>query len=205
MRKSRRKSLLRVGAFSERVGAMLFRPLSGAFGDWLKCHRKDVLDINQLEFADAVGCSVNTIQSYEQNRYRPSKTTAERIAQILHYPDTPSFVIFARQKQARKGVAGYEQSSVSVREAIVEVSTYAGVFGVQHAPAQAPLAILKEAEAHYWMQCGPLLLHEFFGELVALPTTLSGWTRLAEVTQEVQHTREATQTRIRAVLTGEML
>ena len=180
---------------------MHFRSLSGLFGNWLKCHRKDVLDISQLEFADAVSCSVSTIQSYEQNRYQPSKEMAERIAHFLEYPDTHRFVVFARQKQAKKDMSGFLQSSAeSDYEAVIEASTYMRVVGMPHTSVEALSATLEEAEAHYWKQWEPLLLHQFFGELVASPTTINGWTELAEITNGVQKVREAAKAQIQIVL-----
>lgn len=78
---------------------MSFTPLVGSFGQWLKRHRETNLDMTQAAFANAVLCSIATIQSYEQGRVAPSKEAAQRIAEFIAYPNIEEFVRFARQNR----------------------------------------------------------------------------------------------------------
>ena len=161
---------------------MRFHTLRGSFGDWLKHHRKNELDITQRQFAYKVGCSVSTIESYEQNRFPPSKAMAQRIAEVLTYPDIQTFVAFARQRQARSDTSGLVASVMTFEMASQRVA-------VSHTLGMVVCTTPEEAEAYYWARYGSHLLHLFFGEQVALPKTVEGWAILAEATGEVQQAR----------------
>jgi tetratricopeptide (TPR) repeat protein len=56
-----------------------------SFGDWLK-ERRQSLDLTQKDLADWLGYSLVAIQKIEQNRRRPSKEIAKRLAEVLDIP-----------------------------------------------------------------------------------------------------------------------
>ncbi|MBK9710306.1 MAG: tetratricopeptide repeat protein [Kouleothrix sp.] len=56
-----------------------------AFGQRVKQYRKD-LDLTQEDFAERVGCSIETVSKIERGERRPSKQVAERMAQVLELP-----------------------------------------------------------------------------------------------------------------------
>jgi class 3 adenylate cyclase/DNA-binding XRE family transcriptional regulator len=68
-----------------------------SFGTWLKRRRK-ALDLTQADLARLVGCAVVSIRKIEADEQRPSRQTAERLAQHLHIAaeDQATFVQFAR-------------------------------------------------------------------------------------------------------------
>jgi predicted ATPase/transcriptional regulator with XRE-family HTH domain len=68
-----------------------------SFGAWLKRRRK-ALDLTQAALARLVGCAVVSIRKIEADEQRPSRQTAERLAQHLQIaPDEQAtFVQFAR-------------------------------------------------------------------------------------------------------------
>jgi DNA-binding XRE family transcriptional regulator len=53
-----------------------------SFGAWLKRRRK-ALDLTQAALARLVGCAVVSIRKIEADEQRPSRQTAERLAQHL--------------------------------------------------------------------------------------------------------------------------
>src|SRR5215210_9445663 len=55
------------------------------FSAWLKQRRKE-LDLTQLEVAERVGCSEDTIRKVEAGTRRLSKQVAELLAEVLHVP-----------------------------------------------------------------------------------------------------------------------
>src|SRR5262245_52819319 len=67
------------------------------FGAWLKRRRK-ALDLTQADLARLVGCAVVSIRKIEADEQRPSRQTAERLAQHLQIPpeEQATFVQFAR-------------------------------------------------------------------------------------------------------------
>jgi predicted ATPase/transcriptional regulator with XRE-family HTH domain len=67
------------------------------FGTWLKDRRKE-LDLTQLDLADSVGCSEDTIQKIERGERRPSKQVAELLADYFQIPaeQREVFLQFAR-------------------------------------------------------------------------------------------------------------
>jgi len=67
------------------------------FGNWLRSRRK-ALDLTQFDLADQVGCSVITIRKIETDVRRPSKQTAERLADVLAImaEERAEFIAFAR-------------------------------------------------------------------------------------------------------------
>jgi predicted ATPase/DNA-binding XRE family transcriptional regulator/Tfp pilus assembly protein PilF len=69
-----------------------------SFGAWLKRRRK-ALDLTQADLARLVGCAVVSIRKIEADEQRPSRQTAERLAQHLQIaPDAQAtFVQFARR------------------------------------------------------------------------------------------------------------
>src|SRR5215207_2199377 len=68
-----------------------------SFGVWLKRRRK-ALDLTQEALARLVGCAVVSIRKIEADEQRPSRQTAERLAQQLQIPleQQATFVQFAR-------------------------------------------------------------------------------------------------------------
>ncbi len=68
-----------------------------SFGAWLKLRRK-ALDLTQEALARLVGCSAVSIRKIEADEQRPSRQTAERLAQHLQIPleEQATFVQFAR-------------------------------------------------------------------------------------------------------------
>src|SRR5438128_7135442 len=68
-----------------------------SFGAWLKRRRK-ALDLTQADLARLVGCAVVSIRKIEADEQRPSRQTAERLAQHLQIPpeEQATFVQFAR-------------------------------------------------------------------------------------------------------------
>jgi predicted ATPase/transcriptional regulator with XRE-family HTH domain len=67
------------------------------FGDWLR-HRRKAGDLTQDELARQVGCSTIALRKMEAEERRPSKQTAERMAEILGISpeERPAFIRFAR-------------------------------------------------------------------------------------------------------------
>ena len=67
------------------------------FGQLLKQLRKDY-GLTQEDFAEQVGCSIETISKIERGERRPSKQVAERMAQVLDVPvaERVAFVRMAR-------------------------------------------------------------------------------------------------------------
>ena len=67
------------------------------FGQLLKQLRKDY-GLTQEDFAEQVGCSIETISKIERGERRPSKQVAERMAQVLDVPvaERAAFVRMAR-------------------------------------------------------------------------------------------------------------
>ena len=74
-----------------------------SFGPWLQQHRK-VLGLTQVELAQRVGCSKETIRNFESDERRPSRAMAERLASCLGFSaDQQSiFVQFARSKSGNQ-------------------------------------------------------------------------------------------------------
>src|SRR5689334_12936433 len=68
-----------------------------SFGTWLKRRRK-ALDLTQADLARLVGCAVVSIRKIEAGEQRPSRQTAERLAQHLQIAleEQATFVQFAR-------------------------------------------------------------------------------------------------------------
>ncbi len=68
-----------------------------SFGAWLKQRRK-ALDLTQADLARLVGCAVVSIRKIEADEQRPSRQTAERLAQHLQIAphEQATFVQFAR-------------------------------------------------------------------------------------------------------------
>jgi transcriptional regulator with XRE-family HTH domain len=68
-----------------------------SFGAWLKRRRK-ALDLTQADLARLVGCAVVSIRKIEADEQRPSRQTAERIAQHLQIApeEQATFVQVAR-------------------------------------------------------------------------------------------------------------
>src|SRR5262245_62120801 len=68
-----------------------------SFGAWLKRRRK-ALDLTQADLARLVGCAVVSIRKIEADEQRPSRQTAERLAQHLQIAphEQATFVQFAR-------------------------------------------------------------------------------------------------------------
>ena len=68
-----------------------------SFGRWLKRLRAD-LDLTQETLADTAGCAPQTIRSFESGARRPSRELAERLADVLHVPQSQraEFVRLAR-------------------------------------------------------------------------------------------------------------
>src|SRR5215212_11824198 len=68
-----------------------------SFGAWLKRRRK-ALDLTQADLARLVGCAVVSIRKIEADEQRPSRQTAERLAQQLQIAphEQATFVQFAR-------------------------------------------------------------------------------------------------------------
>src|SRR5215207_62479 len=68
-----------------------------SFGAWLKRRRK-ALDLTQADLARLVGCAVVSIRKIEADEQRPSRQTAERLAQHLQLAadEHATFVQFAR-------------------------------------------------------------------------------------------------------------
>ena len=68
-----------------------------SFGYWLRRQRK-VWDLTQKQFAQQVGCALQTIQKLEADERRPSKAMAERLADVLalDLPDRAVFLKVAR-------------------------------------------------------------------------------------------------------------
>jgi WD40 repeat protein/transcriptional regulator with XRE-family HTH domain len=68
-----------------------------SFGQWLRQRRKE-LDLTREEFADRVGCSVDTVRKVEEGLRRPSKQLAELFAASLDVPleEQQTFVHWAR-------------------------------------------------------------------------------------------------------------
>ena len=67
------------------------------FGQWLR-RRRRALDLTREELAARVGCSVSALRKFEADELRPSRQTAERLAQYLQLTpeEQATFVQFAR-------------------------------------------------------------------------------------------------------------
>ena len=67
------------------------------FGQWLR-RRRRALDLTRDELAARVGCSVSALRKFEADELRPSRQTAERLAQYLRLTpeEQATFVRFAR-------------------------------------------------------------------------------------------------------------
>jgi predicted ATPase/DNA-binding XRE family transcriptional regulator len=76
------------------------------FGQWLKQRRRS-LDLTQVELAERVGCSPETIRKIEAEERRPSKDIARRIAAIVELPvdEHVTFVKIARGELAVEHLA----------------------------------------------------------------------------------------------------
>src|SRR5262245_52904666 len=72
------------------------------FGQLVRQLRKDY-GFTQEDFAEQVGCSIETISKIERGERRPSKQVAERMAQVL---DVPAQERAAFVRMARLPVAG---------------------------------------------------------------------------------------------------
>jgi predicted ATPase/DNA-binding XRE family transcriptional regulator len=72
-------------------------PAPVSFGRWLKQRRK-ALDLTQDKLAGLIACAVVTIQKIEEDKRRPSKQIAERLAEQLGVPpeERGAFVEWAR-------------------------------------------------------------------------------------------------------------
>lgn len=70
---------------------------STSFGRWLR-ERRRLLDLTQSELAALIGCSPETIRKFEAERQRPSRGTAERLADKLaiEVHDRDAFLKLAR-------------------------------------------------------------------------------------------------------------
>src|SRR5438477_3512687 len=64
---------------------------------WLKQRRKE-LDLTQLDLAERLGCSEDTVQKIEAGGRRPARQVAQLLAQCLEIPreEWPAFVHRAR-------------------------------------------------------------------------------------------------------------
>lgn len=73
-----------------------------SFTVWLRRLRTN-LNMTQEEFAEHVGCSVETIRAFEYGRRRPSTAMAEHLAQVLEVEPAlrKQFVRLARQEPGR--------------------------------------------------------------------------------------------------------
>lgn len=78
------------------------------FSQWIK-QRRRILDLTQAELADRIGCSISTLQKFEEGKRRPSKEMAELLAIHLEIP-TAEHVDFL---QAARG----EETSVQLSAA----------------------------------------------------------------------------------------
>jgi predicted ATPase/DNA-binding XRE family transcriptional regulator len=69
-----------------------------AFGQWLRARRK-ALDLTQLELAERIGCTEDTVHRWEIGTRRPSKQVASLLAGVLAVPDQDraDFLQFARE------------------------------------------------------------------------------------------------------------
>jgi predicted ATPase/transcriptional regulator with XRE-family HTH domain len=85
------------------------------FGVWLRQARADY-DLTQEALAEKIGCSPQTVRSFETGRRRPSRDMAARIADILHVPADAreSFIRLARSV----GPAGMAASAASSLDAV---------------------------------------------------------------------------------------
>jgi predicted ATPase/transcriptional regulator with XRE-family HTH domain len=74
------------------------------FGQRVKQYRKE-LDLTQEDFAQRVGCSIETVSKIERGERRPSRQVAERMALVLEVPpeDRAEFVRAARALPTESG------------------------------------------------------------------------------------------------------
>jgi predicted ATPase/transcriptional regulator with XRE-family HTH domain/Tfp pilus assembly protein PilF len=94
-----------------------------SFGQLVKQLRKDY-GLTQEDFAEQVGCSIETVSKIERGERRPSKQVAERMAQVLNLPPEerasfiraariPSRVVDERESQ-EPGIQGKEIAPQSI-------------------------------------------------------------------------------------------
>ena len=71
------------------------------FSHWIK-QRRRALDLTQSELAARIGCSVSTLQKFEEGSRRPSKPMVELLATHLAIPDAEKheFLLVARGMEA---------------------------------------------------------------------------------------------------------
>ena len=93
------------------------QPIS--FSQWIKQRRRS-LDLTQAELADRLGCSLSTLQKFEEGRRRPSKQMAELLAIQLQ--------ILEAQK------AAFLQAARTLDGVITQVKTES----VRHSPTPLP-------------------------------------------------------------------
>jgi predicted ATPase/DNA-binding NarL/FixJ family response regulator/DNA-binding XRE family transcriptional regulator len=81
------------------------------FGAWLKRLRAE-LDLTQDAVAEQVGCAVETLRSLERGVRRPSRTMAERLADVLRVPtdERAAFLRLGRGIEARADAAPQPRS-----------------------------------------------------------------------------------------------
>ncbi|MEZ4731561.1 MAG: helix-turn-helix domain-containing protein [Caldilineaceae bacterium] len=72
-------------------------PTAFTFSQWIK-QRRRTLDLTQSELAARIGCSVSTLQKFEEGRRRPSKQMAALLTTHLEIPaaQKPAFMLAAR-------------------------------------------------------------------------------------------------------------
>lgn len=73
-----------------------------SLGAWMR-HRRELCDLTQEALAEAVGCAVQTIRALEHSWRRPSRSMAERLADVLAVPpeERTAFIQVARTPLVR--------------------------------------------------------------------------------------------------------
>lgn len=76
-------------------------PSDFTFSQWIK-QRRRALDLTQSELAARIGCSLSTLQKFEEDSRRPSKQMAELLATHLAIPgaEKQAFLLVARGMEA---------------------------------------------------------------------------------------------------------
>jgi predicted ATPase/DNA-binding XRE family transcriptional regulator len=71
-----------------------------SFGAWVRKRRR-ALDLTQARLGELSACTESTVRKIEADERRPSRRTAERLAQVLHIPEAerPRFIEAARGEQ----------------------------------------------------------------------------------------------------------
>jgi WD40 repeat protein/transcriptional regulator with XRE-family HTH domain len=102
--------------------------IDASFGRWLKQRRK-ALDLTQEQLARQVGCAADTLRKIEADRLRPSRQTAERLADFVAIPpqERALFIQLAR--------AGARDTLAAADRARAGRSPYVGLNTFQEADA----------------------------------------------------------------------